>query len=136
MARETVIWNKIMFKYFLIFAAFCCLCFASTTASSAPFCVEAEGLSPECWYHDVRSCRQEAQKRNGHCSVNVDEVVVLDQGAPFCIVDSGMMPVCAFQGGESCHEEAAKRNAVCFQNTSIEESYDPYRLERPAFNYR
>lgn len=116
--------------FFLVLAAVCCLWIFSTGALAAPFCVESQGLPAECWFHDVVSCRQEAAKRNGHCSLNQDEVKISDQGAPFCIIDAGMVPVCAFEGGDTCDQEAAKRNAVCFQNTGGKSNDDPYRFER------
>ncbi|MGZ9097472.1 MAG: hypothetical protein ACXW30_04165 [Micavibrio sp.] len=101
--------------------AFCCLWLVPSAGYAAPFCIEAEGLSPECWYYDVRSCRQEAEK-NGHlCTANLQEITLSDQGASFCIVDSSMVPDCTFQNSENCHQEAAKRNAVCFQSSGVEE---------------
>ncbi len=107
----------------------------SPAATAAPFCVEQQGIPSECWFYDVNSCRHEAGRRGGHCSVNLEEVTLPEQGAPFCVMDSGMVPVCSFQSGESCNEAAAKGNAVCFQNASSE-SYDPFRMDRPLFRHK
>jgi hypothetical protein len=123
-------------KLLLLAAASCCLWLSPTDALSAPFCVESQGVPAECWFYDIRSCRQEAEKRGGICSVNMEEIELTDQGAPFCIMDSSMIPVCAYQGGETCHEEAGKRDAVCFQNTGGEVNNDPYRYDRPEFRYQ
>lgn len=124
-------------KHFLFAIAFYCLWLFPSEAFSAPFCIEVQGLPLECLYYDIGSCKQEAEKRDGYCSVNTEEIALTDQGAPYCIIDSSMMPICAFQGGESCNEEAAKRNAVCFQNTSgADQNNDPYRFERPLYQYQ
>ncbi len=100
--------------------AFCCLWLAPSAAPGAPFCIEAEGLSPECWYYDVRSCMQEAKKRDSLCTANSQEVALPDRSTPFCVIDSSMIPDCTFQYSEDCYQEAASRNAVCFQNSSVE----------------
>lgn len=107
----------IAFTYF-------CLWLVPSTVSGAPFCVEAEGLSPECWYYDVRSCREEAAKKDSLCTANLQEITLSDQGAPFCIIDSSMVPVCAFQHNESCQQEAEMHNAICFQSSGVEDDSD------------
>ena len=110
-------------KRYIHAAAFtvCCLWLVPSAVFGAPFCVEAQGLPPECWYYDVRTCRQEAEKKSSLCTANLQEITLSGQGAPFCIIDSSMVPDCTFQHSENCNEEAAKRNAVCFQSSGIEE---------------
>jgi hypothetical protein len=116
----------------MLFAFFCL--FASGSASGAPFCVEAQGLPSECWYYDIRLCKQEAAKRDAHCTANNQEISAGRQGAAYCIVDTGMVPVCSFEIAEACHMAAANQNAVCFKNSGSAD-FDPYRLSRPAFQY-
>ncbi len=116
--------------------AFFCLWLLPSGVSAAPFCVEAQGLPAECWYYDARSCRQEAIRRNGRCSANLEEVTLPDQGAPFCIVDSGLVPVCSYQNGEDCNAMASARNAVCFENVgSGTGRQDPYMFERSPYQF-
>jgi len=106
-----------------------CLWLVSGPAFAAPFCVEEQGVSPACWFHDLRSCREEAAKRNGHCSVNTEEITLSEQAAPFCIIDSGMKPLCAFESNENCDAAARGQDAICFQNVSSGIP-DPYRFDR------
>ncbi len=101
-------------------------------ALAAPFCVEQQGLPRECWYYDSRSCKQEAARRKGFCSVNLEEIVLTGQGADFCLINSGMAASCDFQSAETCNQAAEKSNAVCFENTK-EDHMDPYRFDRALF---
>ena len=100
---------------------FFCLWLVPSVISGAPFCVEAQGGAPECWYYDVRSCRQEAEKKSSLCTANLQEIAQSDQSAPFCIIDSSLVTDCTFQHSENCHQEAERRNAICFQSSVAEE---------------
>jgi hypothetical protein len=125
-----------MRKGLALAAALCCLWVAPDTAFAAPFCIEEAGIPPQCLYHDVQSCRNEAAKRSGFCSANLEEVALPEYSAPFCIIETGMAPVCAFQSGEDCNNEASKRSAVCVQNMNGGGLDDPYRFDRPLFRYQ
>lgn len=121
----------------IILAASLCLClfqFQYSPAYSAPFCVEGESIPAECWYYDIRACKEEAAKRKGYCSVNHEEISLPETGAPFCMIDSAMIPVCAYQNGETCHMQASAKNAVCFQNIS-NTNIDPFRFDRLRSQY-
>lgn len=100
-----------------------------SAAYGAPFCIESQGLPAECWYYDMRTCREEADKKGSLCTANPQEISFKDQSVPFCIIDPGMKPVCAFQSRDSCQQEAARRdNSVCVQNTSSQQPGE--RMER------
>jgi len=104
--------------------------FCPRPAAAAPFCIEAKGVPPQCWYYDARECKTEAVKEHARCSINPKETMASGAGGSYCIVDSDKRPVCTFQSWESCEDVAAKKNgAVCFQN-SKEQNNDPYRYDR------
>ena len=100
-------------------------------AHAAPFCVEADGMPAECWYHDIGLCKQEADRKRGYCTVNREEIAVPGGDGAFCMVDSTLVPLCAFQHGESCYESAARSDAVCFENTQA--GGDPSGLGRARY---
>lgn len=127
---------KILSIRSMALAVFCALWLIPSIAASAPFCVESQGLAAECWYHDIRTCREEATARNGFCSVNRSEITIAESGAPYCVIDSSGIPVCAFQGGESCQEAAARMGGVCFENTGGDAVSDPFRFDRALYRDR
>lgn len=123
-----------VFRFFLA-AAFCCFWLAPSGASGAPFCVEAEGVPSECWYYDARLCKEEAFKRSGRCSANLQEISLPKEGQPVCILGSGLVPICSYRSMDDCNNQAANRNAVCFQKADSDDMPDPYRFDRPSFDY-
>ena len=119
-------------KLFVIIAFCSPFLFCGAKAHSAPFCVEQEGVPAECLYQDSASCWQEAAKRKGFCSANLQEVALRQRDNSYCVIDSSLSPLCGYQSAESC-QEAAKRNGVCFKNDNSGVSSDPYRFDRPPF---
>lgn len=123
--------NLVAMRSVFTTAILCVACFFSAKpVTAAPFCIETQGTPSECWYYDVRSCREEAKKKQGRCAVNLNAIKVSGKGAPYCIIDSAMKPWCTFQNEASCETEAARSSAaICFQNAAHQDN-DPYRFDR------
>lgn len=116
----------------LALAVIAALALHAPAARAAPFCVEAEGLPADCLYHDLASCKQEAARKQGYCTVNKEEITLSANDDAFCTMDSSLVPLCVFQNGEDCYASAASGNAICFENSKTE-TYDPHHMDRALY---
>jgi len=84
-------------------------------AKAAPFCLQNEGLPPQCIYQDPNSCARDARQQGGTstCSVNPREVRNIQGMGAFCVVVAGVSPSCVYVDRASCDRAAGQLNGVC-----------------------
>jgi hypothetical protein len=102
-------------------------------ANAAPFCVQSEGVPPQCLYFDAASCDAHARQMHGSCTANSSELHVSPGPGHFCLITSGPVSSCMYFDGASCDVEAKRQHGVCIEQPARSESPppDPYRLIRP-----
>lgn len=96
---------------------------------AAPFCVESQGIPPECIYVDAGQCRQRAHEQKGLCVVNPDELTIGTGTGKYCLVDSSRIVQCNYSDFTSCDAEAKKQGAVCIETVTSNIQRDPYQLD-------
>lgn len=85
------------------------------SALAAPFCMQTQSIPPQCIYFDASNCRRDAQRQQGFCVVNPQEVTLAPGTGAYCLIGSGGAASCDFQDIRDCSREAAHQNAVCVQ---------------------
>lgn len=85
----------------------------SGAALAAPFCLQNQGMTPQCIYYDPAICQRDAQKQNAECGVNPRESKPMNGSGQYCLVMSGGISFCEYQDYDSCQAEARRRNAAC-----------------------
>ncbi len=85
----------------------------SGTAAAAPFCLQMQGMTPQCLYYDAASCQLEAQRQHGDCSINKSEVTIRGGSGQYCMITSGLVTVCHYQDRDSCVADARRQNGAC-----------------------
>lgn len=84
-----------------------------STAVAAPFCLQNQGMTPQCIYYDPTICQRDAQKQNAECGVNPRETRVQSGAGQYCVVTAARISVCHFQDYNSCQAEARRQNGAC-----------------------
>jgi hypothetical protein len=84
--------------------------------ASAPFCAEATGMPPQCYYYDASQCRADASKMGGACRVNVETVSLPEGYGNFCLVYSATVSECLYLDFASCETEARQKEGICVRN--------------------
>ena len=102
-------------------------------AHAAPFCVQTEGVPPQCIFVDAGSCAEQARKVNGYCTVNTAELHIEPGLGHYCLLSSGLVSNCYYPDSSSCEAEARRQRGVCVSAPARAESPppDPYRRVRP-----
>ena len=103
---------------------------AVPSAQTAPFCVRAEGLAPQCLYVDTASCNARARQMHGECTINTDELHIAPGIGHFCMVSSQSVSSCVYLDSGSCDAEA--RRSPTRRSTKpgdpIEQKHGSFRL--------
>ena len=110
-----------------------CTSFA-TIVQAAPFCVQVQGITPQCHYYDTAECRQRAIELNGLCTANDKELTIRAGNAPYCLVDNSRSANCTYPDRRTCDRDASRNGGVCLDTTPLGVAGDPYRQE-PGHNY-
>lgn len=109
------------------------LMFVSTLPASAwaaPFCVQSQGVPPQCDYYDAAQCRTRANELNGFCTANRSELVITSGGNnKYCLVLSSRHTQCLYADRNTCENDASAANGVCIEKTSQMVQEDPYRYD-------
>ena len=100
----------------------------SGPAAAAPFCLQNQGMTPQCIYYDPTICQRDAQKQNAQCGTNPREVKVTAGTGQYCLVTQERVSVCHYQDLGSCLSAARNQHAVCTgsPNRSPTRPPDPY----------
>lgn len=97
---------------------------------AAPFCVQAQGIPPECYYDDASQCRKRAAELKGLCVANRAELAVTAFGAgKYCMVDSHRIVQCIYIDRASCDADAARHDAACIDAPVDAVQPDLYKQE-------
>lgn len=97
------------------FLTFLFLALSPISLHASPFCINVQGLSPDCIYDDTASCKQRAAQMGGACIVNVREITSFTGTEKFCMVDSARVPQCVYADRLAC-ENAQNNGSVCVTN--------------------
>ncbi len=89
---------------------------------AAPFCLELDGVAPQCDYVDVAACRRRAAKISGSCIANPEEISLPKDIGDYCVIDATLSYECMYPDRASCEDEAKRRNAVCMDNSVQEDA--------------
>lgn len=101
----------------------------TSQASAASFCLAGPGLSPQCIYDDVGTCKRAARPPSTDCFAN-EEVKLMQHGnAEYCLVTSQRVAECIYSDRGQCNAQALKQNAVCKSNTDNDIKENPYRYD-------
>ena len=102
-------------------------------AHAAPFCVQTQGVPPQCLYVDSASCDAYARRVGGYCTVNMAELQIAPGIGHFCLLTAGPVASCFYADSPSCEAEAKRQHGVCITAPSRAESPppDPFRSIRP-----
>jgi hypothetical protein len=92
---------------------------------AAPFCVGNEAITPQCIYYDADSCRKEANRQGGFCSVNPSEVRVSTNIGQYCVMTSQQVSFCIYLDRASCDRAAAEQHGACVSSPGVAPSGAP-----------
>lgn len=111
------------------FFLFLSLMLLATDARAASFCVAGLGLSPQCLFDDIKTCRKAVNTRDTSCIVNPAAVLSYSGGARYCRVTSYLSAECIFIDRAQCNKEAAAIQAICIDRMSMNDENNPYRYD-------
>jgi len=100
-------------------------------AIAAPFCLVIPNAAPECMYYDGADCARDANRQNGACDVNPNEVrVAASQIGQYCVIVPGGYSTCGYADGNECARDALKQKGVCSRSAGapprqLPDAYDP-----------
>ncbi len=101
-------------------------------AVAAPFCVEVQGLPPQCIYVDGAECQQRANQLGGICGANAKEVKTPPGPGSFCLAAGGRVVACNYADRQTCFEDAARQHTACIEATEPPSvAVDPFAVRRP-----
>ena len=123
-----------MLKYKAIILFMAAACAYASPAAASPFCVQVQGIEPECIYDDVVLCRQRADQLSGMCIANPKEFKTIPGIGKFCLVDSNRISQCNYNDRSSCSTDAARAGGVCIDATGSTLDQNPYQKD-PDVNY-
>jgi hypothetical protein len=97
-------------------------------AQAAPFCIESQGLSPQCIYYDADNCRREANRQGAICSANKDEVRLTTNVGQYCLVTSQQVSLCIYSDRGTCSADTERQHGTCTNAPTVAPSAapDPY----------
>src|SRR5258708_39893953 len=78
-------------------------------AKAARFCIESQGLKPQCIYYDAQSCRKEANRQGAICSANTKEVRLTANVGQYCLVTSQLVSLCIYSDRGTCTADAERQ---------------------------
>lgn len=93
---------------------------------AAPFCVQGQGMTPQCHYVDAVQCRKRAEEIRGLCVANPEELILSRGTGKYCMVDSSKNSMCSYVDRTSCAIDALRNQGVCLENTASTVQPDPY----------
>src|SRR5579871_1569454 len=103
--------------------AFCRLILVGTffagfaaAANAAPFCIEAQGIPPQCHYYDTSQCQREATQIAGDCTVDPAILKGKEGQGAYCLIDSALVVRCLYPDPNSCNAEAMRGSGICVAN--------------------
>ena len=98
------------------------------TAQAAPFCIESQGLTPQCTYYDAGECQKEANRQGATCSANNDEVRLTANVGQYCLVTSQQVSLCIYSDRSTCAADATRQHGACTNAPTVAPSGapDPY----------
>ena len=110
-----------------------CTVTTALPAAAAPYCVQTEGVGPQCLYFDPASCDVRAKQINGYCTVNAAELSIPPGIGHYCLLSSGNVASCFYLDSDSCNAESKRHHGVCVSAAARDESppADPFRHTRP-----
>ena len=98
-------------------------------ASASPFCVDVQGMAPECYYLDADQCRRRAQEISGRCIVNMEEIELPTGYGNYCMVAPGGIIECMYPDYSGCDREARHNKGVCVYNPSAQTVPEPFKSD-------
>lgn len=84
------------------------------SAIAAPFCLAIPNGTPQCMYYDGAACAADANRQNGSCDVNPDEVhLPVSRIGEYCLVMPNGSSVCGYADGNQCAHDALMQKGAC-----------------------
>ncbi|MDR3538703.1 MAG: hypothetical protein P4L71_19565 [Acetobacteraceae bacterium] len=105
----------------------------SGAAAAAPFCLQNQGMTPQCIYYDAASCQHEAQRQNADCGINRNEVTIRGGTGQYCMVTSSLVTTCHYQDRDSCLADARRQNGACTDAPAVSPSRAPDPYSRQGY---
>ena len=96
---------------------------------AAPFCVQKQGLPPDCNYYDAVQCRQRAGQLAGVCAVNDAEIKLQPGIGKYCVVNSSHVSMCDYADRTTCDGDAMRSGAVCVEFPASQVQLNPYKID-------
>lgn len=103
--------------------------FYAQALQAAPFCVQVQGIPPECIYDDAVQCRKRAAELGGLCAPNAAEITIPAGTGRYCIVDSNRIVQCNYVDRTSCNNDAVRGGGACMEAPNQGVQPDPYRQD-------
>lgn len=94
-------------------------------AQAAPFCIQSQGLTPQCIYYDAGDCQKEANRQGAICSANPDEVHLSANVGQYCLITSQQVSLCIYSDRGTCTADAARQHGACTDSPTIAPSGAP-----------
>jgi hypothetical protein len=83
-------------------------------AIAAPFCLVIPNGTPLCIYVDGASCAADANRQNGSCQVNPDEVrLPTNRVGEYCLIMPSGASTCGYADGNLCARDALMQKGAC-----------------------
>ena len=83
-------------------------------AWAAPFCLVLPLSAPQCLYYDGAACSKEANRQNGSCQVNSNEVrLPTSRIGQYCLVMPDGSATCGYSDGAVCSRDALLQKGAC-----------------------
>lgn len=92
------------------------------------FCLNAQGLEPQCHYYSANACHEKALKTlKGYCSLNPTEMEIPDGPGLWCLITSTRHALCYYDNFSSCQQQSKSKNGVCIR--SLKRPLPPKQFE-------
>jgi hypothetical protein len=119
-----------------ILALFICICLLPHVAEGGTFCVQGMGLTPQCNYDDIQTCRRAEEPPNTFCSINPEANLAYTGGTNYCVVTAQLTALCIYQDRSQCNEESFRQRGICIDRRNMSGlSNDPFRYDDRVQNY-
>jgi hypothetical protein len=83
-------------------------------AMAAPFCLAVPMAAPMCVYYDGAACSREANRQNGTCEVNPNEVTLkTSRIGDYCVVMPDGSSTCGYADPNQCSRDALQQKGAC-----------------------
>ncbi len=83
-------------------------------AIAAPYCLVIPNGSPICQYVDGASCAADANRQNGSCQVNPNEVrLPTSRVGEYCLILPNGASRCGYADGNVCSRDALAQKGAC-----------------------